>query len=67
MYKNIITIDKEQIETLGITAQEKYYWVDTTLRNKSEYVLPTKTRSLSRSLTTSMSCPVPPLLRMSLV
>lgn len=44
MYKNIITISQEQIESLGITAQEKYDWVDTTLRHKSEYVLPTKTR-----------------------
>lgn len=44
MYKNIITITKEQIENLCITAQEKYDWVDRTLRNKSEYVLPTKTR-----------------------
>lgn len=44
MYKNIITITKEQIESLGITAKEKYDWVDYTLRHKSEYVLPTKTR-----------------------
>lgn len=44
MYKNITTISQEQIESLGITAQEKYDWVDTTLRHKSEYVLPTKTR-----------------------
>ena len=44
MYKNIITISREQIESLVITAQEKYDWVDTTLRHKSEYVLPTKTR-----------------------
>ena len=44
MYKNIIAISQEQIKSLGITAQEKYDWVDTTLRHKSEYVLPTKTR-----------------------
>lgn len=44
MYKNIVTIIKEEIEFLNISAQEKYNWVDTTLRNKSEYVLPTKTR-----------------------
>lgn len=44
MYKNIITISQEEIESLGITAQEKFDWVDTTLRHKSEYVLPTKTR-----------------------
>lgn len=44
MYKNIIAVSQEQIESLGITAKEKYDWVDTTLRHKSEYVLPTKTR-----------------------
>ena len=44
MYKNIVTITKEQIENLGITAKDKYDWVDYTLRNKSKYVLPTKTR-----------------------
>ncbi len=44
MYKNIITISKEQIASFNITAQEKYSWVDTTLKNKSKYILPTKLR-----------------------
>ena len=44
MYKNITTISKDQITTLGITAREKVDWIDATLRNKSEYVLPVKTR-----------------------
>lgn len=44
MYKNIITIDQEQIKSLNITAKEKYDWIDYTLRNKSKYILPTKTR-----------------------
>lgn len=44
MYKNIITITQERIEALNITSQEKYDWVDHALKNKSEYILPTKTR-----------------------
>ena len=44
MYKNIITITRGQIEALDISAQEKVRWVDTTLRNMSQYILPTKIR-----------------------
>ncbi len=44
MYKNIITIDQDQIESLNISAREKYDWIDQALKNKKDYVLPTKTR-----------------------
>lgn len=44
MYKNIVTISKEEIESVAITAKEKYEWVDTVLSNKQDYVLPVKTR-----------------------
>lgn len=44
MYKNIVTISKEDIESLAITAKEKYDWVDTVLCKKQNYVLPVKTR-----------------------
>lgn len=44
MYKGIKTIDRNKIESLEITAEEKYLWVDTALRNKSTYILPTKIR-----------------------
>lgn len=44
MYKNILTIDKDQIKALNISAQEEYDWVDATLKAKDGYVLPVKTR-----------------------
>lgn len=44
MYKDIITVDKETIMSLSISAKDKYEWVDRTLKNKSNYILPTKTR-----------------------
>lgn len=44
MYKGIITIDKEEIEALTISPREEYDWVDRTLRDKGEYMLPTKIR-----------------------
>ncbi|MDE6217878.1 MAG: hypothetical protein K2F64_02630 [Muribaculaceae bacterium] len=44
MYKGIITIEQAEIERLDISAQDKYDWVDAVLRNKADYVLPTKTR-----------------------
>lgn len=43
-YKNIVSIEKGDIKALDISAREKYEWVETVLRNKSHYVLPTKTR-----------------------
>ena len=44
MYKNIKTIDKKTIIDLNISAFDKYNWVDNTLKNKQNYILPTKTR-----------------------
>lgn len=44
MYKNIITINQDQLLSLPITAEEKYEWIDNALRDKSGYILPTKTR-----------------------
>lgn len=62
MYKNIVTVSKEEIMNLPISAKEKYDWVDNVLKNKKEYVLPVKTRI---PLKTSdyfnvMPCALPP-------
>ena len=44
MYKNIRTITKAEIKNLNITAQEKIEWINCVLRDKDNYILPTKTR-----------------------
>ena len=44
MYKNITTITKEEIKNLNISAQEKIEWINCVLRDKDNYILPTKTK-----------------------
>lgn len=43
-YKKIVSIEKENIESLDISAAEKIEWVEDVLKNKDQYVLPVKTR-----------------------